>query len=330
VKNVTLTFLVGVALASAISAATLWKDPGPVTSLDLRHGVGGAEMVPQPPFLFQEEVPGGTSPKIRVTDANKRVWTVKFGPEAKAEVLASRLAWAAGYFAEPMYFVKEATLENVAKLTRAEPFVDRSNQNRIRDARFELFDPLLYKFQPRSSWTFETKGLGDANQLAGLRLLMMLVSNWDIKPENTAIVTMNGEPYYAFTDWGATMGRWGDITGRSKWDCSGYAKQSEKFVDEVDGGYVHFNYEGKKTSQTARNIKVENVRWFVDRMGALTDDQLRAAAEAAGATPDESVCFVNGIRSRLNQLKTVAEGGDNPGTVTRTRTVTKTKTVQVQ
>jgi hypothetical protein len=330
VKTVTLTLLIGVALANAAVAATLWKNPGPVTSLDLRHGVGGAELAPKPPFLFQEEVPGGTSPKIRVTDASKRVWTVKFGPEAKAEVLASRLAWAAGYFVEPLYFVKEARVENVAKLTRAEPFVDRSNGNLIRDARFELFDPMLFKFQPQSQWTFETDGLGDPNQLAGLRLLTMLVSNWDVKPENTAIVTTNGEPFFAFTDWGATMGRWGDITGRSKWDCEGYSKQSEKFVDGVDGGFVYFNYEGKKTSLTARNIKVENVRWFVDRMGALTDNQLRAAADAAGATPNESACFTNAIRSRLDQLKAVADGAGEGGTVTRTRTVTKKTTVKVQ
>jgi hypothetical protein len=59
-----------------------------------------------------------------------------------------------------------------------------------------------------------------------------------------------GEPeefHYLINDWGATMGKWGGITKRSKWDCKGYASQSKDFVKGVRGGKVRFGYEGKRT-----------------------------------------------------------------------------------
>lgn len=324
--------MLSITSAFAVEKAILWRDPGPIATLDMASGAGGVALTPQPPFVFQEEELGGTAPKIIVRDANKRTWSVKFGEEARAEVLASRLVWAAGYFAEPSYLVRAANIDSVGSLNRAAEFVDRSQNNLIRNARFELRDPLAYKFLPNSAWDLDDKKLGDLREINGLKLLLMLVSNWDVKTSNTAVVEVNGGRHYVITDWGASMGKTGDITSRSKWDCNGYAKQSEKFIDGVENGFVDFNYDGKRGSVVSNGIRIEDVKWFADRMIGITDAQLRIAAESSGANPEEATCYVNAIRHRLTQLANAGNGslGTSERGQTRTRTVIKTKTERAQ
>jgi hypothetical protein len=257
-----------------------------------------------------------------VRDARGSTWSVKFGPEAKPESFSTRFAWAAGYFAEPAYFVREGVVEGAAGLSRAAQFIENG---RFRDARFELRDEKTYRLIPDSHWSLDDAPLKGSKELAGLKLVLMLVSNWDVKRDNFSVMeTAAGQRYYAITDWGASMGRTGDITGRSKWDCPGYALQSEHFVDSVGDGYVSFQYAGKERDVVGTNIRVEDVKWFVQRVGKLSNAQIQAGLAASGASPDETACFAEALGKRLSQLASAASGEP---TVTRTRTVTKTTTV---
>src|SRR3954463_5770234 len=97
----------------------LWRDPGPVETLDFRYGIGGEAMAPRPPFTFVDEDTSGTTPKVQVRDANDRSWVVKFGSEASPDTFCTRLAWAVGYFAEPNYFVPEGVIDGARNLQRA-------------------------------------------------------------------------------------------------------------------------------------------------------------------------------------------------------------------
>ena len=135
-----------VALAAAVSAApsseavrpatpatpVLWRDPGPLATKDLYWGPGDAARAPRPPFVFVQEDRTGTKPKVRITDATGVFWTAKFpsqsktGSEVHAEIAASRLVWALGYFVEEHYFVANETITGVtgtapAHLLRARP-----------------------------------------------------------------------------------------------------------------------------------------------------------------------------------------------------------------
>lgn len=324
--------LLGIVLAVTVTAAEspaiLWTDPGPLASLDLAGGPGGRGKAPQAPFLFQEEDSGGTAPKITVRDGRGVVWSVKFGPEVKAENFATRFAWAAGYFAEPTYYVREGNLDGVGSLGRAAQYVDRNNKGRFLDARFELRDDAVYRFVPGSKWALDEKPLKGTRELSGLKLTLMLLSNWDVKPDNTAVVETGGHRSYAITDWGSSMGIAGDFTGRSRWDCEGYARQSDHFVAGVDDGYVTFNYAGKDRDVVSAGIRVDDVKWFMRRMSALTDAQIAAGLEASGATAQESACFTKALVKRLGQLTAAASGVETSGnSVIRTRTITKTRTV---
>jgi hypothetical protein len=128
------------------------------------------------------------------------------------------------------------------------------------------------------------------------------------------------------------MGVAQDRSGRSKWDCEGFAKQSQNFVQEVGDGFVTLNYSGKERHVITTNVRVDAVKWYAGRMSKLTDAQLRSGLTTAGATPQEASCFTDALRKRLAQLVTVASGEwDKPGTtITRTQTTIKKTTTVVQ
>ena len=296
----------------------MWHDPGRVEALDFTGGSGGREAFPQPPYVFQEEAGGGTGAKIILNDANKRQWEVKWGPEAKPEVFATRLLWAAGYIVEPSYFVSNGKIDSVDHLTRAESHIDRSNSNAFRDARFELRD-LRSLPLPTSNWTWDRNPFAGTRELAGLRVMTMLVSNWDTKDAsssdgpNTMILKVKREDgteemRYMVNDWGATMGKWGNIVTRGKWDCEGYKAQTRGFVKGIDhNGMVGFAYQGKHTDTIARGIHVSDVQWLMTYLGAITNEQIRAGLKASGANEHEIDCFAGSVRSRIEQLRKVAQ-----------------------
>ncbi len=295
----------------------LWRDPGPVEKLDFAGGPGGRSHAPQGPFTFLKEELGGTSPKIRVTDAKGVTWIAKWGPEVHAEVFTSRLAWAAGYFVMPNYYVASGKIIGAKGLTRAKGRLDRDGN--FKESRFKLKEP---KKLQGHDWAFINNPFIGTKELNGLKILLMLTSNWDSKDarnveqagSNTAIwqdrVNGRRELHYAFTDWGATMGKWGLVLGNvviaNQWDCKGYTAQSAEFVTGLKNGVVQWGYKGHQAGDVTSGITVSDVRWLLRYIGRISDRQLRAGLEAAGANPEEVECFTKALRNRIEQLQRVA------------------------
>ena len=95
---------------------------------------------------------------------------------------------------------------------------------------------------------------------------------------------------------------------RGRWDAAAYAAQNELFVTGVDGDLVKWGYQGQRTTDITYDITVEDVRWFYKLAGALSDDQLRAAFRASGATAEDVENFTAAMRGRLEKLREVASG----------------------
>jgi hypothetical protein len=237
---------------------------------------------------------------------------VKWGEEVKAETFASRLAWAAGYHVEPVYYVRRGRLVRAHDLGRARRYVDKLGY--FRDARFEWIDPSK-RYSQTQNWTWEKNPFVGTPHLNGLKILMMLTSNWDNKDArerdgNTAIVrqveSRGNRTLFLVTDWGASMGKWGNFFTREKWDCDGYARQTANFIQEVDDGEVKFGFTGKHDDEFKDEIGVRDVRWIMQYLGRLRDWQIRSALRASGATRHEEQCFARALRRRLNQLHKVA------------------------
>ncbi len=279
---------------------------------DIAGGPLGAEGAPAPALVFQEEESGGSNPKILVRDASKRLWEAKWGEEVKSEPFVTRLIWAVGYIVEPEYYVASGTISDVGALKRAAGVIDRAAGNSFRNSRFELRNE-KWMIVPGQGWFLNQNPFLGMNELQGLKIMAMLVSDWDFKDprspdgSNTAMMRTEGGPIeYIVNDWGATMGKWGGVAKRSKWDCKGYTRENKEFLKGTDGNTVRFGYEGKLTDDVAHGITVDNVRWLMQYLGKISDEQLRAALQASGADSQEIGCYVAAIRERIEMLRGVA------------------------
>jgi hypothetical protein len=315
----------GVAQAAQAPTPILWTDPGDVASLDLAAGPGGRDATPAPPFTFEKEDLSGSNPKVRVRDSNGRAWKVKWGREVQADIFASRIAWALGYGADPSYYVASGRIEGVPKLDRAARYIARNGS--FRSARFELRDAGVERLSDEQSWTWSDNPFLGTRELNGLKILVMLLSNWDNKDardvepfgSNTAIWVSQGpngaRAHYVVSDWGGTMGRWGRATDRwTTWDCRGFSAQSRELVKGVRGDAVRWGFVGQRTSDVTSGISTEDVSWFLHYLGRLSDAQIGAALDASGATPDERECFTRALRERITALESLSRpAGAAPG-----------------
>ncbi|PWU02361.1 MAG: hypothetical protein C5B51_20935 [Terriglobia bacterium] len=294
---------------TALSQPILWRDPGNIAGWDFGGTAGTTVQAPKPPYTFLREDLSGTQPKILVQDAAGATWDVKFGYEVKVESFCWRVVHACGYFVEPSYFVAEGQVVGLQPLRRAGPWVRPDGH--FTNGRFQYRDSAL-KFLERRSWRWDGPPFAGAKELSGLKVLIMLFSNWDNKDgrvgaggPNTAVFEQDHRQIYAFTDWGSGMGLGGDVPGReSNWRCEDYSRQTPDFVRSVDKGrVVVFGYQGYLERGFDDNIPPAHVAWLMQYLGRITDAQLAAGLKASGATESESACFTRELRRRIEQLR---------------------------
>src|SRR5215216_1089013 len=221
----------------------LWRDPGDISSRDLRYGPGSESLAPAEPFTFIGEVKSGESPKFDVKDARGVVWRVKLGEEAQTETVATRLVWSVGYFVEEAYYLERAGIDGLRRLSRGREFVEGQT---ARGARFE---PRRKGVKRGPEWDWDKNPFKETRELNGLKVLMILLNNYDARKENNRIVYVSppgggrAEAQYVVTDMGATLGKSGGLGGkRTKNNLEGFL--STRFVMGIeDDGSVKFDYD---------------------------------------------------------------------------------------
>jgi hypothetical protein len=280
----------------------MWRNRG-VESLDLFDGPGGRSGRPdlrRLRLIKAEE--GGYSPKFRVRDASGREWVAKLGPEAQSETAAVRLVWAAGYVTEINYLAPCAHIPGA----KAPKKVDRCEGDGFANVRFEARPKGVKRVGP---WKWKENPFVGMHQFQGLKVLMAMLNNWDLKDSNNVILYVpsrrSGELRYAISDLGATFGKEGGGPGfiwritRSRNKPEDYA--SSKFIDKVEGGLVDFHFTGKNSGIFDR-ITVEDARWVGELLARLSDRQLADAFRAANYTPEETRTLADAVRARINEL----------------------------
>jgi hypothetical protein len=266
----------------------LWRARD-IAKLDLAAGPGGDAMRPATRRLrFIEEEKGGFSKKFRVRDARGREWVAKVSKEAQSETAASRLLWAAGYETEVTYLV---------------PRVHIPTQGWFSNVRFEARPKGVKR---HGEWAWARNPFSGTRELDGLKVLMVLINNWDLKDENNVILHSAGsrEVRYAISDLGATFGKGGGpgffwVITRSRNEPEDYA--DTKFIDKVEDGYVDFHYTGKN-EKLFEKVRVEHARWIGEHLSALTDGQIAAVFSAANYTPAETRLLTRVVRARIEEL----------------------------
>ena len=276
----------------------LWRDPGDISSRNLFLGSGGAGMRPNVRRLtFIKEEKGGWSKKYRVRDAAGRVWVAKVGKEAQSETASTRLLWAAGYMTEITYLV---------------PRVRIPGKGTFQNVRFEARPENIER---EGDWKWEENPFVGSRELQGLKVMMVLLNNWDTKDENNvllAVPTQGGtELRYAISDLGATLGDTGKWPllwrfTRSRNDPKGF--RGDKLIDEIkEDGRVDFEFSGKKRGMF-NDITVEDARWIGQLLSRLTERQIADAFRAANYSRAEVRTLSRAVRARINELANLRRG----------------------
>jgi hypothetical protein len=278
----------------------LWREHRNPAALDLYWGPGGPGMKPDLRKLtFIKEEKGGYSTKYRVRDASNRVWVVKVGKEAQSEAASTRLLWAAGYMTEVVYLVPVATI---------------SGKGTFRNVRFEARPESVDR---EGEWKWDDNPFKGTREFQGLKVMMVLLNNWDIKDDNNVILATKGrqgtELRYAISDLGATLGdtgKWPLLWRFTRSRNNPKDFSGDKIIDEIkEDGRVDFEFSGKKRGMF-NDITVEEARWAGRLLARLSDRQLGSAFRAANYTPQEVQTLVASVRSRVNQLVRLRVKGD--------------------
>lgn len=274
----------------------IWRDTGDVASLNLLYGAGGQAHAPDPnsKFTFVKEVMEGTSAKFDLTDEQGVQWRVKLGQEPQSETAATHLLWAAGYFVEESYYLPEIKVEGMPKLRRGSSFV--SSDGTVHKARLQR---KLKEVKKLGNWGWFDNPFVNKQELNGLRVMMSLLNNWDLKTLNNAIYEVNGERRYLVSDAGSTFGNTGGVMSRSKSEPKEYA--DSKFIGKIEPDFVDFVQNGKMQKVT-QHIPRANVKWLSQRLSQLSEEQIRDCFRAGGYTPEEVTIYAQAVQKRIAEL----------------------------
>jgi hypothetical protein len=292
----------------------LWREPADIASRNLLYGPGGEKDQPQDPFTFVKEDLNGTNPKFVIKDSAGVKWKLKLGEEARPETAASRLVWAAGYFADEEYFLPDLIIRNVpSNLHRGEKYVEPDGYTH--NARLKRYLEGEEKF---GTWKWKDNPFTGTRELNGLRVMMALINNWDLKDINNTIYSVDGNKIYMITDLGASFGSTGRAATRAGGKGNLGVYEESKFIEKLAPPVVDFYVPSRpalihlvEASEYAarinlewigKNIPIDDARWIGKILAQLSPEQIQKAFGAAGFSPKEVAGFSAVVESRIAEL----------------------------
>jgi hypothetical protein len=299
-------------------SGVLWRDPADLSSRNLLYGIGGKRDAPQAAnYTFLKEDRGGSSPKFVVEDSNGVRWKVKLGPEARGEIAATRLVWAVGYFTDEDYYLPRLRVKDLPRLRRGKEFV--SSEGVVTGARMERE---IKGEKKAGSWKWKGEHWPDRRAFNGIKIMMALINNWDLKDNNTAIYRRQGpdgdtEYIYAVSDLGASFGRTHLDHAETKSNLEDY--EASDFIAKVGREHVRFATPGSPTPflminpkdyfyrrglmSVTRDIPRSDAHWMGQLLSRLSAQQIRDAFRAGGFTPGEANGFARIVEQRIELLR---------------------------
>jgi hypothetical protein len=325
-ERVTMVLFALVLCAGAQSPAAakpvLWSDPGNIRAKNLFWGPGGEDHQPKLPVEFENEDMHGTSPKFDVRDGAGKKWAAKTGLEPRPETVASRLLWAVGYVANEDYFYPQLQVQNMPPtLRRGQQYLRRGGQ--VVNVRLQRHPDHLKRV---GNWNWRRNPFYGTREFNGLRVMMGLIANWDLKDDNNAIFENEEKPgaqFYSVSDVGTAMGTPGKSynDGMSKGNLAVY-KQT-KLIAHVHKDYIDLNFPkcppfaelfefewGFYFRQVhmrwiGKHIPRADAKWIGSLLAQLTEKQIRDAFRAAGYSDLEITVYTDAVLSRIHELRSL-------------------------
>jgi hypothetical protein len=297
----------------------LWQEPLDIESRNLLYGQGGKEHQPSSTvFDFGKEDMSATNPKFTVTDAGGVKWKVKLGAEAKPETVATRFVWAVGYFTDEDYFLREARVKGMPnRIHRGRKLV--GSDGTMKNARLERD---VSGEKKEGQWKWKDAQLSGTREWNGLRVMMALINNWDLKDENNTIYSVGKQDEkhleYVVSDLGATFGPERLDLGRKKNKGDLKTFQRTSFIQRTRAESVDFTVPGAPSPimifnpieyfrrrglmWIGHNIPRRDAHWMGTILSRLSAVQIRDAFRAGGYAPDEVEVYSTIIEKRIAAL----------------------------
>ena len=150
----------------------------------------------------------------------------------------------------------------------------------------------------------------------GLRVMMALINNWDLKEDNNVIYSVMGETYYVVSDLGSSFGKTGGIGSRTKSRLEDYAES--KFIGKMNSDVVDVTIKSRpffllaidpyhfmklaSREKVGREIPRADARWLGGLLSRLSIEQIRDCFRTAGYSPEEVDGFAKVVESRIAEL----------------------------
>ena len=299
--------------------AVLWTDPCNIHARNLYWGPGGEERQPRLPVEFVKEDKGGTNPKFDVRDSAEHKWKAKLGLEAKPETAAARILWAVGYTANENYFLHELEVKNMpATLRRGQQLVSKGGL--VSGVRLQR-PP--YGYKKTDDWNWRHNPFYGTREFNGLRIMMGLIANWDLKDDNNAILEnekKSSPRVYEVTDVGTAFGTVGkSYTNKiSKKNLPAY--QRARLIKHIHSDYIDLNFPKRppitelfefqwiffchqvRMGWVGKHIPRSDAKWIGSLLAQLTPDQIHDAFRAAGYSPDDIDAYSQAVLARIKEL----------------------------
>ena len=303
------------------ASAVLWSDPTDIASRDLFYGPGGERHSPQgTKFHFMKEDLRGTNAKLVVLDDAGTKWKVKMGAEAQSETAASRIVWAVGYFTDEDYYLPSFCVDGVPpKLYRAQKYL--SADGCVQGARFERQE----KDEANAGeWTWRQNPFTGTSELNGLRVLMAVINNWDLKDTNNHIrieknSVGNAIKEFLIGDLGVAFGMAHLTRGHEITRGNLEAYRQSPFIRKTTECCVDFAVPGRPAPIVLVNPKEyhsrlglewigediprEDAKWMGALLGRLSATQIRDAFRAAGYSKEDADAFASVLEKRIAALR---------------------------
>lgn len=291
-----------------------WSDPSDWATRDLFYGPGGKEHEPHGPFTFEKEDLNGSNPKFVVRDPDGAKWKVKLGLEARPETVATRLVWAAGYYANDDYFVRDMRIEGMpAHLHRGQKLIGPGGA--VHNVRLKR-EPADEK--KIGMWQWDKVDFAGSREWNGLRVLMVLINNWDLKDDNTSVYREGSQRIYMVSDLGASFGSasrtWPPV--RAKNNLNSYSRSA--FIRRLGPDTVDFQAPARPTfvylvdpkeyfmrvhlEHLGRNVPRADAKWLGQLLARLCPTQIHDAFRAGGYSPEEIQAFSRLLEERITKL----------------------------
>jgi hypothetical protein len=261
----------------------------------------------------------GTNPKYDVRDEEGVKWKIKLGAEARPETVASRFVWAIGFHADEDYFLPEVHVTGLPeRVHRGQKLIEPGGVMRNVRLKREQGEKKV------DIWSWRTNPFVGTRELDGLRVMMAVINNWDLKDENNAIRDEKRKDdgdkrVYEVSDLGASFGTTGRGLSHTKTKGNLRAYTRSKFIKKERPEFVDFSVPSRPAMVIlfnpheffsrmgmrwiGRDIPRQNARWIGDLLGQLSQDQVRDAFRSAGYEGQELDGFTTDFEQRIAELK---------------------------